>query len=158
MIWSWRRFFTPTTGDESVENDLKAEVSSHKFMPQIDTDRTLNELSKKLIGIAFETYNSLGAGYSERIYQNMFSELLKESEIKYVREKYSQLIVCDKKIGGHRVDFLIDNKIVVEMKCRNEIYPKDIAQVLNYLKVNKIKLGLVFCFTSKGVKIKRLIF
>ncbi|MCX6810530.1 MAG: GxxExxY protein [Candidatus Berkelbacteria bacterium] len=127
-------------------------------MSQIDTDKTLNELSKKLIGLVFDTFNSLGSGYSERIYQNMFSEFLKDSGIKYVREKYSQLIVYDKRIGGHRVDFLIDDKIVVEMKCRNEIYPKDISQVLNYLKVNNVKLGLIFCFTIKGVKIKRLVY
>ncbi|MCX6810349.1 MAG: GxxExxY protein [Candidatus Berkelbacteria bacterium] len=127
-------------------------------MPQIDTDNTLNELSKKLIGLAFETYNFLGAGYSERIYQNMFAELLKESEVGYIREKYSQLIIHGKRIGGHKVDFLVDDKIVVEMKCRSEIYPKDIAQVINYLKVNAVKLGLIFCFTTKGVKIKRFVY
>ena len=126
-------------------------------MPQISTDRELNKLAERVIGIAFKTYNILGAGFSERIYQNLFSELLKEENIKFVREKWTKLVVCNKNIGGHKVDFLIEDKLVVELKCRSEIYPKDLAQVLNYLKVNSIKLGLILCFTKNGVKIKRLI-
>lgn len=113
-------------------------------------------LSKKLIGLAFDTFNSIGAGYAERIYQNIYTELLLNNKINFEREKYSKMIVFDKNVGGHRVDFLVENKIVVELKCRNELYPKDISQVINYLKVNKKKLGLIFCFTKKGVLIKRV--
>lgn len=127
-------------------------------MSQIATDNQINKLTEQVIGVAFKTFNILGAGFSERIYQNLFSELLIEEKILFVREKWTKLIVHDKNIGGHKVDFLIKNQLVVEIKCRNEIYSKDIAQVINYLKVNRIKIGLILCFTKNGVKVKRIIF
>lgn len=126
-------------------------------MPQIDTNDQLNNSSKKLIGIAFNVYNTLGPGFAERIYQNLYSEILKEEGIEFVREKWTKLMIRGKNIGGHRIDFLIEDEIVVELKCRGEIFQKDIAQVLNYLKVNSKRLGLILCFTRKGVQIKRLV-
>jgi len=115
------------------------------------------DITRLLIGLAFEAFNSVGAGFAEKIYQNIYQELLSKNNINFEREKYCDLIVFDKKVGKYRVDFLIDERVVVELKCRNEIYPKDIAQVINYLKVNKLRLGLIFKFGKTGVEIKRLV-
>jgi len=115
------------------------------------------KLSNKLIGLTFEAYNSIGSGFEEKIYQNVYEELLIRNKIDYERELYCNLIVFDKKVGRYRLDFLVKNRIIVELKCRNEIYPKDISQVINYLKVKNIKIGLIFKFGKNGVEIKRLI-
>lgn len=114
-------------------------------------------LTKKIIGLGFEAYNTIGPGFAEKIYQNILKELLQKNKIEYEREKYCDLVVFNKKVGKYRVDFLVEKRIVVEIKCRNEIYPKDIAQVINYLKVNDKKVGLILKFGRKGVEIKRLI-
>lgn len=130
---------------------------NHRFMPQIKTDNQINKLTEKVIGIAFKTYNILGPGFSERIYQNLFAQLLIEDRIGFIREKWTKLLVHGKNIGGHRVDFLVEKKLVIEIKCRDDIFSKDIAQVLNYLKVNLLNVGLILCFSRSGVKIKRLV-
>jgi GxxExxY protein len=132
-------------------------VLGHRVMLPINNDEENKKLTERIIGIAFQTYNILGPGFSERIYQNLFAELLQESDLKFIREKWTKLLVHGKNIGGHKVDFLIENTVVVELKCRNEIFSKDLAQVLNYLKVNQIKIGLILCFSKAGVKIKRLV-
>jgi len=127
-------------------------------MPKNNTiDFKEGPLSKKLIGIAFDSYNAIGAGYSEKIYQNVFQELLEKNEIQFKREVYCNLKFNEKIIGSYRLDFLIEGRVIVEMKSRNEIFKKDISQVLNYLKFYHLTLGLIFCFGSDGVKIKRLV-
>ncbi len=127
-------------------------------MSQIDTNEIKEgPLSKKLIGIAFETYNTLGSGYSEKIYQNVFKEKLEENGLKYQKEVYCNLKYNGKIVGAYRLDFLIEEKIIVEIKSRNEIFKKDTAQVLNYLKFYKLEVGLIFCFGTDGVIIKRLV-
>jgi len=122
-----------------------------------DKMEKINQLSNKLIGLVFNCYNSIGHGFSEKVYQNIYSELLNQNNIVFQKEKYAKLLKFGKVVGRYRVDFLVENSIVVELKCRKEIYTKDIAQVLNYLKTNNVKLGLIFCFTKKNVLIKRLL-
>jgi GxxExxY protein len=116
-----------------------------------------SKLTYKIIGIAYEIYNKIGPGYVEKVYQNAFEEKLKENKINYKREIYCNLQLDNKNIGKFFLDFLIENKVILETKSRNEIFKKDVAQILNYLRLNKIKLGLVILFSSTGVKIKRII-
>lgn len=59
-------------------------------------------------------------------------------------------------MGRYFLDFLIDDKIAVEIKVRREIYEIDWIQLLNYLKANSLKVGLLIVFTKYGVKIKRV--
>ena len=115
------------------------------------------EMTEKIIGIAFKTQNEVGPGFAEKVYQKVFENLLIKSGVKYKKECYSKLIVDDKIVGSYRLDFLIEDKVVVELKTRDSIYDKDISQVLNYLKFNNTKVGLLLYFGDFRVKIKRLI-
>ncbi|PIR27061.1 GxxExxY protein [Candidatus Berkelbacteria bacterium CG_4_9_14_0_2_um_filter_42_30] len=60
-------------------------------------------------------------------------------------------------VGNYRLDFLIEDKVVVELKTRETVYQKDISQVLDYLKFNNLKVGLLLYFGNFKVKIKRLV-
>lgn len=116
-----------------------------------------SDITEKIIGLAFELFKELGSGYSEKIYQNGLEEKFKKNRTKYLRECHCSILVEGKRIGGFRVDFLVENSVVVELKARGAIIGKDISQVLTYLKVHNIKVGLLLLFTKNGVKVKRLV-
>lgn len=114
------------------------------------------ELSYKIIGIAFEIYNSLGSGLKESDYSKAFEELLKDESIKYSRELYYPLKIRDKIIARNFFDFLIDDKIIIELKCGDNHYREACSQLFEYLKVSGLELGRVIRFTKDGVKYKRI--
>lgn len=115
------------------------------------------ELTYKIIGLLYQVDNELGFGYQEKYYQIALAILLEKNKIKYERELYSPINFQGKTIGRYYVDFLIENKIVVELKISNEVYDRHFKQVIGYLEANKIKLGLLVLITPKGIKIKRII-
>lgn len=115
------------------------------------------DLTQQLIGYAFDIYKQIGAHLPEKIYQNAFEEKLKESKTNYKRENYCKIIVDNKRVGSFLIDFLIDNTVIVELKVRNELFKKDTAQLLTYMRINHIKIGLLLLFSSNGVRPKRLI-
>lgn len=116
-----------------------------------------SELTEKIIGCAFRIYNELSFGLPERVYQKAMAHCLGEMKIEFAREVYGKIEFDGKIIGKYFLDFLVDNRVALEFKVRNEIYEKDVSQLLAYLKMKKIKIGLILAITSNGVKIKRLI-
>ena len=77
--------------------------------------------------------------------------------LKYKRELYSQLKFNDKVIAGFYLDFLVDDKIVLELKVANDFYLKHRQQVIQYLSSNNLKLALIAVITPQKVLIKRII-
>jgi len=123
----------------------------------IKKEYPLSDLTSQLIGFAYKIFDELGYGLPERVYQKSFETLLCKNNIKYNREKYGVIKFDNVKVGKYFIDFLVENKVAVEFKVRSEIYQKDISQLLNYLKSEKIKVGLVVAISKEGIKIKRLI-
>jgi len=115
------------------------------------------ELTEKIIGCAFDIFNELGYGLPERMYQKAMTYALEKNNLVYSRECYGKIEYDDKVIGKYFLDFLVEGRVAVEFKVRNDIYDVDVAQLLHYLKMKKIKVGLILAITSGGVKIKRLI-
>jgi GxxExxY protein len=115
------------------------------------------DLTEKLIGYAFDIFKQIGPGFPEKTYQKAFENKLKDHELIYRRVEYCKVMVDGKRVGSFMLDFLVDNKIIVEFKVRNIIMNQDIAQVLTYMKMNKIRIGLIMLFTNKKVCVKRLI-
>lgn len=115
------------------------------------------DLTEKLIGFAFDIYKQIGSRYPEKIYQTAFENKLKDLSTEYLRENYCKILVDDKRVGSYKLDFLVDKKVIVELKVRDTFLNKDIAQVLTYMRLNKIKVGLILLFTNKKVEVKRLV-
>lgn len=113
-------------------------------------------LTEKIIGCAFCVYNELGFGLPERVYQKAMAYSLKKSGLDFVREAYGRIEFDGETVGKYFLDFLVENKVAVEFKVRNEIYSKDVSQILSYLKMKNLKIGLLLAITSDGIKIKRL--
>ena len=116
-----------------------------------------SELTKKIIGLAFDLFNEIGGGFPEKVYQNGLAEKFIESEMNFKRENYCAISLNNKRIGHFFVDFIVENKIVLEIKARNELFRRDTSQTINYLKLKNYKVGLVLLFGDKKVNIKRLI-
>lgn len=116
-----------------------------------------HDLTKQLIGFAFDIFKQIGPRYPEKIYQKAFENKLVDSNISYCRENYCKIEIDGKRIGSFRLDFLVDSKVIVELKVRNQFLNKDIAQVLTYMNANNIKIGIILLFANHQVVIKRLI-
>jgi len=114
-------------------------------------------LTEKIIGFAFKIFKEMGYGHPEKIYQKCFARELSQAKLKYQREKYSKIKYDGAVVGRYFLDFLIKDKIAVEIKVRREIYQNDWIQLLNYLKARNLKVGLLLVFTKDKVIVKRVI-
>lgn len=125
----------------------------------MNTDRTYpeKELTGKVIGCLFEVYNTLGFGYPEKTYQEALASELESQTIKFKRENLSKVNYKDKKIGYFFHDFLIENRIILELKVGTDLYQSNISQTLSYLKNANLKVGMIAVITKNRVLIKRVI-
>lgn len=114
------------------------------------------ELSYKLVGLAYEVYNSLGEGSKEEVYKSAYSTLLDQERISYQKEYQFNVKLRDKVVARRFFDFLIEDKIIIEFKVGSKSYIEAFKQLLEYLKTSKYKLGIIMRFTIDGVKVKRI--
>jgi GxxExxY protein len=115
------------------------------------------ELSYKIGGILFEVFNELGPGLREEYYQRAIALALKKYKLKYAEQVYAPLKFDGVKIGSYYFDFLIEDKIILEIKRGDYFKPSYIKQINEYLIVSNLSLGLLANFTNTGVKIKRIV-
>ena len=120
----------------------------------------INNLSYKIIGLAIEVHKELGPGLLESAYQECLYYEIKNAGLYVEKEKALPIIYKDIKIDhGYRIDLLIENKLVLELKTVEKYTDIHFAQVLTYLKLGNYPLGLLINFNSKILKtnIKRFI-
>jgi len=115
------------------------------------------ELSYKIIGVAFKVFNALQYGHRENYYQKAIELELAKQRIKYEKQKLVSLNYDGYKIGRYYLDFIIDDKIVVELKVLSSYRYKNIRQVLEYLLETNKKLAILIYFTKEGVRYRRII-
>ncbi len=115
------------------------------------------ELSYKIVGILFDVHTQLGNRYQEKYYQRAVEEALLEKELIFKKEISVDLKYNDKTIGKYYLDFLIDNKIILELKAVPNFVPKDFKQVLGYLKAKNLALGILANFQTDSLTYKRII-
>lgn len=120
-------------------------------------DLVYPELSYKLVGILFKVHRELGGKYQEKYYQRAVERLLQEEGLPYKRELQVDLKFKGAKIGKYFLDFVVDNKIVLELKATPFLHPEDFRQVLGYLKAHKLKLGILANFRGPKLVYKRIL-
>jgi len=115
------------------------------------------ELSYSLVGILFKVYNELGGGYQEKIYQAALRKELINNEVGFIEQVWVDLFYGGDKLDRYRLDFVIEHKIVLELKVTPRFSPRDIMQVLGYLKKSKLELGILASFSRQGLFFKRIL-
>lgn len=115
------------------------------------------DLSYQIIGILFETYNKLGPGHHEKYYQRAVAIGLTQGRLSFRQQVYVPLIFKKEKVGNYFFDFLIENKIILEIKKGDRFSKRHIDQVLSYLRTKNLKLAIIANFGSKELKFKRII-
>jgi GxxExxY protein len=115
------------------------------------------DLSYKIMGILFSVQNTLGNRYQEKYYQRAIEEAFKTEKIQFQRELCVDLIFNDKKIGKYFLDFLVENKVILEVKTVDKLKPKDFKQVLAYLTANNLELGILVNFSTDKLTYKRIL-
>lgn len=104
-----------------------------------------------------EVHNFLGNGFQEVIYQRALAIEFEAVGIQFVREKDLPITYKEKDIGARRVDFLIENTIMVELKAITELDDSHYAQMINYLEAYRLEIGLLINFGKKRLSWKRFI-
>jgi len=121
------------------------------------TEIIYKELCYTIYGICYEMHRVMGSLCSEKQYQDVFEERLKLNKVPYEREKDLTFDFGVIKVGGNKVDFVIEGKLAVDFKAKKYITREDFRQMLRYLKAGGYKLGLVVNFGKTKVVIKRVV-
>ena len=121
-------------------------------------DYPLQEETYKIIGLAMEIHRILGKGFSEIVYKDAMEYEFNERDIYFEREK-EYPVNYKGKILAHKfyADFVVFDKIIVEVKCKKGIVEDHYSQVLNYLAISKLEVGLLLNFHEKSLEHKRII-
>ena len=117
------------------------------------------DITEKIIGAAFGVHKFLGNGFQEVIYQRGLAFELAQAGLAFAREVERDIFYKElpEPIGTRRADFVVEEKVLVELKAISELEDIHIAQALNYLRVYWLEVGLLINFGSKRLTFRRLI-
>ncbi len=123
------------------------------------TELKYKDITERIIGASFEVHKFLGNGFQEVIYQRALAWELAQAGLSFVREIEQEIFYkeCQEPIGTRRADFVVEGKVLVELKAIIELEDVHIAQVLNYLKAYRLQVGLLINFGSRSLTFKRLV-
>lgn len=116
------------------------------------------ELCYKIIGTAMNIYNDLGYGFLEKVYENSLKNGLEDFQVDVKQQYPIKVIYKDRVVGDYIADLLIDNRVIIELKSIEKLNKIHEAQLLNYLKATKIKVGLLINFSPNKLEFKKLVY
>ena len=114
------------------------------------------DLTRKIIGCAMEVHKRLGNGFQEVIYQRALAIEMRLAGLEFAREMEMQIYYRDEEIGTRRVDFFVEDRIMVELKAVIKTEDAHLAQAMNYLEAYKMEIGLLINFGTRSLEFKRV--
>jgi GxxExxY protein len=114
-------------------------------------------LTEKIIGCAMKVHSALGNGFQEVIYQRALAIEFEKQNLHFGREVEMPIFYDQQEIGTRRVDFFVEDKVLVELKALNKLEDVHFAQALNYLEAFEIKVGLLVNFGAKRLEFRRIV-
>ena len=115
------------------------------------------DITRKIIGAAMKVHSTLGNGFQEVIYQRALAIEMGKAGLSFQRELEMPIFYDDQEIGSRRVDFLVEDKVMVELKALTVLEDVHLAQAINYLEAYKLEVGLLLNFGAKSLQFKRVI-
>jgi len=123
-------------------------------MPREDMRDFLDSLTEQIIGAAIHVHRELGPGLLESSYKACMAFELVERGIGFEREKELPVVYCGRRLEcGYRIDLLVENVIVVELKAVERLEPVHAAQVISYLRLSRLRVGLLINFNVKWLRL-----
>ncbi|MBI4132716.1 MAG: GxxExxY protein [Candidatus Sungbacteria bacterium] len=115
------------------------------------------DLSYKIIGILFEASNTLGHKYQERYYQRAVAALFRAAGVKFKEQVPVRFSIGSRPAAKGFMDFLIEDKIILEIKKGDRFLKHNVDQIYSYLKITGLQLGILANFISRGLQFKRIV-
>jgi GxxExxY protein len=116
-----------------------------------------NDITYKIIGCAMNVHSNLGNGFQEVIYQRALAMEFQKIDLLFSREFEMPIMYDGEEIGTRRVDFLVEDTIMVELKALTSLDDSHLAQAINYLEAYNLEVGLLINFGSKSLQHKRVL-
>ena len=132
---------------ENMSGTRKTAEKRHQF----------EDLSKKIIGAAIKVHKELGPGFLESIYEEALKVEFSEHGFQYDSQKEIEIRYHGVPVGLHRLDLVVENKIIVELKAVKELSDVHFAQPRSYLKASGLKIGLLLNFSKPTLEVKRVV-
>ena len=133
--------------DEITIREIEKEKEAHQF----------EELTKKIIGAAILVHRELGPGFVESIYEEALKVEFSEHSLSFESQKEITVKYLDVVVGVHRLDMLVENQVIVELKAVKELTDVHFAQLRSYLKATELKVGLLLNFAKPKLEIRRVV-
>jgi GxxExxY protein len=127
--------------------EIEKEKGAHQF----------EELTKRIIGAAILVHRDLGPGYVESIYQEALKVEFSEHDFSFESQKEITIKYLDVVVGVHRLDLVVGNQVVLELKAVKELTDVHFAQLRSYLKATGLKVGLLLNFSKPTLEIRRVV-
>ena len=120
-----------------------------------DTGLKHEQITKSVIGCAFEVINELGAGFLESVYEKALLLALRQKGLSAISQHPIKVLFRGECVGDFYVDLFVEEKVIVELKAVKAIAPEHQAQIINYLNATGIEVGLLINFGSPKLEYKR---
>ena len=122
----------------------------------IKEEYPLSELTGKIIGCAMEVHSIMGNGFQEVVYQRCLAIEMSRQGLVYSREHVMELYYKDEWVGKRRVDFFVEDQVMLELKAVIELEDVHLAQAINYLEAYGLNIGLLINFGNRSLQFKRV--
>ncbi len=115
-----------------------------------------SDITEKIIGCAMKVHRTLGNGFQEKIYQRALAIEMRTQGLSFVREMGMHIFYENEPIGTRRVDFFVEDKVMLELKALTSLENVHLAQALNYLEAYQMEIGLLINFGNTRLQFKRV--
>ncbi len=123
----------------------------------MDADFLFKEETERIIGCAMEVHRTLGHGFDEKPYENALVVEFGKQSIPWQQQPRFDIIYKDEKVGYYQPDLIAFGKVIVETKTIESLGDREIGQMLNYLKITGLKVGLLLNFKQSSLQFKRVV-
>lgn len=137
--------------------ELRMQNCGRGRTPRAELSPELNQLTERVIGCAIAVHRALGPGFLEAIYAESLAIALFAADVPYAREVRIEVRFGGKPVGDHRLDLLVDDRVVVELKAVETLARTHYAQVRSYLRATDLRVGLLLNFDAAVLEIRRIL-
>jgi len=123
----------------------------------VNDEYKYSDITQKIIGAAMKVHSTLGNGFQEVIYQRALAFEMAKFGLSFLREKEMVIYYDGHEVGTRRADFLIEGKVLLELKALTVLDEVHLAQAINYLEAYGLEVGLLINFGGKSLEYRRLI-